>query len=109
MRHGAAQQTAGAKPKNIIFFLGDGMGINTLTAARIYAVGEEGQLTLDTLPESAFVKTYLERRPGDRQRGVDDRLHDRRESEQWRHLDAWWFGRGNAWELPSSAAWRQAW
>ena len=52
------QQTAGAKPKNIIFFLGDGLGINTLTAARIYAVGEDGQLTLDTLPESAFVKTY---------------------------------------------------
>ena len=52
------QQTAGAKPKNIIFFLGDGMGINTLTAARIYSVGEEGQLTLDTLPESAFVKTF---------------------------------------------------
>ena len=52
------QQAAGAKPKNIIFFLGDGMGINTLTAARIYAVGEDGQLTLDTLPESAFVKTY---------------------------------------------------
>jgi alkaline phosphatase len=52
------QQTAGGKPKNIIFFLGDGMGINTLTAARIYAVGEDGQLTLDTLPESAFVKTF---------------------------------------------------
>ena len=46
------------QPKNIIFFLGDGMGMNTLTAARIYAVGEDGELTLDTLPESAFVKTY---------------------------------------------------
>lgn len=44
--------------KNIIFFLGDGMGMNTLTAARIFAVGEEGELTLDTLPESAFVKTF---------------------------------------------------
>lgn len=44
--------------RNIIFFLGDGMGINTLTAARIYAVGEDGELTLDTLPESAFVKTF---------------------------------------------------
>ncbi len=52
------QQTAGATPKNILFFLGDGMGINTLTAARIYSVGEDGQLTLDTLPESAFVKTF---------------------------------------------------
>ena len=52
------QKTAAGRPKNIIFFLGDGMGINTLTAARIYSVGEEGQLTLDTLPESAFVKTF---------------------------------------------------
>ncbi|MBC7683705.1 MAG: alkaline phosphatase [Bdellovibrionales bacterium] len=51
-------QAVSAHPKNIIFFLGDGMGNNTLTAARIYAVGEEGDLTLDTLPESAFVKTY---------------------------------------------------
>nr|WP_229459195.1 alkaline phosphatase [Massilia cavernae] len=54
----APQQTAAARPKNILFFLGDGLGINTMTAARIYAVGEEGQLTLDTLSESAFVKTY---------------------------------------------------
>ncbi|QNA90433.1 alkaline phosphatase [Massilia sp. Dwa41.01b] len=44
--------------KNILFFLGDGMGINTLTAARIYAAGEDGELTIDTLPESAFVKTF---------------------------------------------------
>jgi alkaline phosphatase len=44
--------------KNVIFFLGDGMGINTLTAARIFAVGESGDLTIDTLPESAFVKTF---------------------------------------------------
>lgn len=45
-------------PKNIIFFLGDGMGITTLTAARIYGVGEEGSLTIDTFPETAFVKTF---------------------------------------------------
>ena len=51
-------QTVSAPPKNIIFFLGDGMGMNTLTAARIFAVGEDGDLTLDTLPESAFVKTF---------------------------------------------------
>ncbi|MCC2960963.1 alkaline phosphatase [Massilia sp. IC2-278] len=49
---------ADTRAKNIIFFLGDGMGINTLTAARIYAVGEDGELTIDTLPESAFVKTF---------------------------------------------------
>ncbi len=55
---GVAPQAASPPPKNIIFFLGDGMGMNTLTAARIYAVGEDGELTLDTLPESAFVKTF---------------------------------------------------
>ncbi|MES2318295.1 MAG: alkaline phosphatase [Pseudomonadota bacterium] len=51
-------QALTSPPKNIIFFLGDGMGMNTLTAARIFAVGEDGELTLDTLPESAFVKTF---------------------------------------------------
>ena len=47
-----------ATPKNVIFFLGDGMGMTTMTAARIYAVGEDGELTVDTLPETAFVKTF---------------------------------------------------
>jgi len=44
--------------KNLIFFLGDGMGAPTITAARIYAVGEDGELTLDTLPETAWIRTY---------------------------------------------------
>ncbi|MGQ5525242.1 alkaline phosphatase [Chitinimonas sp. PSY-7] len=49
-----------AKPaqQNVIFFLGDGMGLNTMTAARIYAVGEDGDLTMDTLPETGFIKTF---------------------------------------------------
>lgn len=55
---GCASVAPPAPAKNVIFFLGDGLGINTLTAARIFAVGEAGQLTLDTLPESAFVKTF---------------------------------------------------
>lgn len=46
------------KPKNVLFFLGDGMGITTLTAARIYGVGEDGNLTIDTFPETAYIKTY---------------------------------------------------
>lgn len=46
------------EPKRVIFFLGDGMGMTTMTAARIYAVGEDGELTIDTLPETAFVKTF---------------------------------------------------
>ncbi|WP_426103797.1 alkaline phosphatase [Massilia sp. TSP1-1-2] len=53
-----APPVAVAPPKNVIFFLGDGMGMTTMTAARIYAVGEDGELTMDTLPETAFVKTF---------------------------------------------------
>ncbi|MEY4751536.1 MAG: hypothetical protein RIQ60_3750 [Pseudomonadota bacterium] len=57
---GGTSSTASPAPnaKNVIFFLGDGMGITTQTAARIYKVGEDGELTMDTLPETAFVKTY---------------------------------------------------
>ena len=60
-RHGSdAEATPAATPaaKNVIFFLGDGMGIATQTAARIYSVGEAGDLTMDTLPETAFIKTH---------------------------------------------------
>lgn len=49
---------AAAQPKNVLFFLGDGMGMTTMTAARIYKVGEDGELTMDTLPETAFIKTF---------------------------------------------------
>ncbi|MBY9065850.1 alkaline phosphatase [Hyphomonas sp. WL0036] len=55
----------GIKPaKNIILFIGDGMGISTITAARIYAGqsagvdGESYRLAMETLPSSALSKTY---------------------------------------------------
>lgn len=48
------------QPQRVVFFLGDGMGITTLTAVRIYAVGEDGQLPIDQRPESAFVRTFSE-------------------------------------------------
>jgi alkaline phosphatase len=53
-----AQAPSEQRAKNVIFFLGDGLGLNTLTAARIFHAGEDGQLTIDRLPESAFVKTF---------------------------------------------------
>ncbi len=49
---------AAGEAKNVIFFLGDGMGPVTVTASRIYKYGEAGQLTMDTLPRTARVKTY---------------------------------------------------
>ncbi|MBB3120559.1 alkaline phosphatase [Pseudoduganella violacea] len=54
----STQPQSAQGPKNILLFVADGMGINTMTAARIFAVGEEGQLALDALPEAAYVKTY---------------------------------------------------
>jgi alkaline phosphatase len=52
------------KAKNVILFVGDGMGISTLTAARILKgqmagqTGEEGYLSFESFPHTALVKTY---------------------------------------------------
>jgi alkaline phosphatase len=50
--------------KNIILFVGDGMGVSTVTAARIYdgqlkgKTGEENRLFFETFPYQAMAKTY---------------------------------------------------
>ena len=52
------------KAKNVILFVADGMGLSTVTAARILAgqqlgkMGEEHQLSFDKMPFSGFSKTY---------------------------------------------------
>lgn len=52
------------KARNVILFVGDGMGVSTVTAARIYAgqqqgkLGEEHELTFDILPFSGLSRTY---------------------------------------------------
>jgi alkaline phosphatase len=66
-REAVRQASAGQKPahaKNAILFIGDGMGIATVTAARILEgqrrgqSGEENRLSFETLPYTAFSKTY---------------------------------------------------
>lgn len=58
------ERVAPKKAKNVILFIGDGMGISTLTAGRIYAGqkkgldGESYKLTIETLPNVALSKTY---------------------------------------------------
>ena len=48
--------------RNVILFLGDGMGVSTVTAARIYKgqkdghPGEETQLNFEKFPYAAFSK-----------------------------------------------------
>ncbi|MEM7568530.1 MAG: alkaline phosphatase [Pseudomonadota bacterium] len=53
-----------ARAKNIVLMVGDGMGVSTITAGRIYAgqklgkLGEEHSLTFERLPYAALIKTY---------------------------------------------------
>ncbi len=53
-----------AKAKNVILFIGDGMGISTITAARIFdgqskgMSGEDNKLSFEEFPNLALVKTY---------------------------------------------------
>ncbi|OBV39003.1 alkaline phosphatase [Janthinobacterium psychrotolerans] len=47
-----------ADAKNVIFFLGDGMGPSVVTASRIYKYGEDGSLNMDKLERTARIKTF---------------------------------------------------
>ena len=42
------------KAKNVIFFLGDGMGTQEITAARYYQYGAAGRMNVDRLPFTGF-------------------------------------------------------
>lgn len=60
----AATSAKPTKAKNVILFIGDGMGLSTVTAARIYdgqsrgETGEENLLSFEKMPNTALVKTY---------------------------------------------------
>lgn len=60
----AAAAPSAARARNVILFVGDGMGVSTVTAARIFAGqragkdGESHQLTMDTFPHTALSRTY---------------------------------------------------
>lgn len=59
-----AQTPNTRRAKNVILFVGDGMGVSTLTAARILEgqlrgePGEENYLSFERFPYTALVKTY---------------------------------------------------
>ena len=65
----ALEQRLAVKPinttaKNVILFVGDGMGVSTVTASRIYdgqsrgEGGEENVLSFEKFPHVALIKTY---------------------------------------------------
>ena len=59
-----AQSMNTNRAKNVILFIGDGMGVSTVTAARIAAgqargsTGEEFSLSFESFPHAGLVKTY---------------------------------------------------
>jgi alkaline phosphatase len=64
LQRALAQQANTGRAKNIILFVGDGMGVSTVTAGRIYdgqrrgQPGEENSLAFERLPFVGLAKTY---------------------------------------------------
>jgi len=52
------QAVIGGIARNIILFIGDGMGDSEITAARNYAVGAAGRLAMDGLPMTGAYTTF---------------------------------------------------
>jgi alkaline phosphatase len=46
------------RARNVIFFVGDGMGVSTVSATRVFSVGVAGQLAMDQFPYTALSRTY---------------------------------------------------
>lgn len=53
-----AEQISFQRARNIILFIGDGMGDSEITAARYYSVGASGRLAMDTLPFTGAYTTW---------------------------------------------------
>ncbi|MHC4544218.1 MAG: alkaline phosphatase, partial [Planctomycetota bacterium] len=49
---------AQAEPKNVIFFIGDGMGPEQVKAAGMYAWGAAGTLSFESFPYNGELTTY---------------------------------------------------
>ena len=61
----AAAAADSGRVKNVIYLLGDGMGVTQVAAARQRFAGPDGSLSMETLPAKGFVSTYaVEKRSG---------------------------------------------
>jgi alkaline phosphatase len=54
--HGGHGKPHGAK--NVILFIGDGMGVSEVTAARYYQYGAAGRMQMDRLPNTGYQTTW---------------------------------------------------
>ena len=55
---GLREAIDGGRARNVILFLGDGMGDSEMTVARNYQVGAAGRLWMDTLPFTGEYTTF---------------------------------------------------
>jgi alkaline phosphatase len=53
----AGDASAHGRAKNVVLFIGDGMGISTIGATRVLSVGVDGNLVMDQFPHSALSRT----------------------------------------------------
>ena len=53
-----ASELRGGRAKNVILFIGDGMGDSEITIARNYQLGARGRLTMDRLPFTGAYTTF---------------------------------------------------
>jgi alkaline phosphatase len=54
---GRGDHTNFGRAKNVILFVGDGMGVSTVSATRVLSVGVNGNLVMDQLPYTALSRT----------------------------------------------------
>ncbi len=91
--HEILTQTLAAQPntnraKNVILFVGDGMGISTVTAARIFEGQQRGvdgvsnHLAFDAFPHVALSKTYSSDAQVTELGAQRDRHDDRRQAQE---------------------------
>ena len=55
-----ASELRGGRAKNVILFIGDGMGDSEITIARNYQIGARGRLTMDRLPFTGAYTTFAQ-------------------------------------------------
>ena len=87
IRRSGQRQPMGWRPKarNVIFFIGDGMGVSTITAARVFSVGVDGQLVARSVPAHGAVADLFGRLDHARQRADHDGDDDRHQHQPERH------------------------
>lgn len=55
---GVLKNIGGQKPRNVIFLIGDGMGVNQVALARHKAIGADGRLYMERMPVAGLMRTH---------------------------------------------------